>query len=554
MASHDEFTEAYSELLDGSYDCVDRLVLNAYFRDIQTPGGFRNWWRKLFGGDENLNTNNLIKFAGRFSRRVHAWAKDKGIPIITSHKGERKHDIAEEHRPSDPEFRGVFCVIIGRAQAPIYEARRFGKTGLDIRKKTPLPFVNQYSFHIMDPEEGHVTIKFCPHPPFPVQIILNGHEYVAIQARRENIRFTKEENCFTEIPNAAGLARVADTMSASSAVGRLVSVCERWIYSAVLVFALDLAEQTRSGFKYSFSVYQAEYSRNLLFHCGGKMQEIFQAIIDRTRSPMDIRSIKTIFGHKHRPWRRRKPGERPSVELVIQKSDYDLVVFKIHYGKLTVKIYTKSKAVLRIEATADNARELRTGTSIERYPQIVAALKSILERFTSALYGIDASFLNDGTLDKWPRPSTLGKTRIGGIDVNKLRARAGMQSAICLAASPRGFTSAEFAERMSSILHPAKKPKKPYDSRKACYDLAKMRAKRLVEKVQGTRRYQPTLRGLRAMAAFLTLRDKVLIPILSGACRPKPGPRPKNQTPVDIYYANIRKEMVSLLPLLGVAV
>ena len=27
----DEFTERYGELLTGSYDCVDRIVLNAYF-------------------------------------------------------------------------------------------------------------------------------------------------------------------------------------------------------------------------------------------------------------------------------------------------------------------------------------------------------------------------------------------------------------------------------------------------------------------------------------------------------------------------------------------
>ena len=40
-------------------------------------------------------------------------------------------------------------------------------------------FVNHYSFHIMDPEWGHLTIKMSGHPPFGAQVILNGHEYVA---------------------------------------------------------------------------------------------------------------------------------------------------------------------------------------------------------------------------------------------------------------------------------------------------------------------------------------------------------------------------------------
>jgi hypothetical protein len=38
-------------------------------------------------------------------------------------------------------------------------------------------------------------------------------------------------------------------------------VSRRWIYSACLCFALDLAEQRRSGFSYGLAVYQLEYSR-----------------------------------------------------------------------------------------------------------------------------------------------------------------------------------------------------------------------------------------------------------------------------------------------------
>lgn len=37
-------------------------------------------------------------------------------------------------------------------------------------------YVNHYSFHILDPDWGHLTIKMSGHPPFGAQIILNGHE------------------------------------------------------------------------------------------------------------------------------------------------------------------------------------------------------------------------------------------------------------------------------------------------------------------------------------------------------------------------------------------
>jgi hypothetical protein len=35
----DDFSERYGDLLAGSYDCVDRIVLNAYFSLGHNPGG-----------------------------------------------------------------------------------------------------------------------------------------------------------------------------------------------------------------------------------------------------------------------------------------------------------------------------------------------------------------------------------------------------------------------------------------------------------------------------------------------------------------------------------
>src|SRR3979409_347855 len=88
------------------------------------------------------------------------------------------------------------------------------------------------------------------------------------------------------------------------AIGRLSQVCERWIYTW-LYFSLDFDEQKRSGFHYQYSTYQIEYSRNLVFEVGGHMEQVFQALIDRSRAPLDLKTIKTILGYKHRPKNRR---------------------------------------------------------------------------------------------------------------------------------------------------------------------------------------------------------------------------------------------------------
>ena len=97
----DDLSGYYAELLDGTYDCVDRIVLNAYNGLCYSPGGFRKWWRAFAGSDKDLDNAHLMRFAGRFSRRVRAFAKAKGIALMDCSSAEKKHLIAEEYLNPD---------------------------------------------------------------------------------------------------------------------------------------------------------------------------------------------------------------------------------------------------------------------------------------------------------------------------------------------------------------------------------------------------------------------------------------------------------------------
>ena len=88
---------------------------------------------------------------------------------------------------------------------------------------------------------------------------------------------------------------IADTLAEDRAIGRLTQVCQQWIYSTCLCFALDSDEQERTGFHYSYSVYQLEYSRNLLFRSGGQMEDLFQRMVDRTRARLDVPQVRRLF-------------------------------------------------------------------------------------------------------------------------------------------------------------------------------------------------------------------------------------------------------------------
>src|ERR1022692_4859261 len=321
-------------------------------------------------------------------------------------------------------------ILVSKAPGLVWEAQMTGTGELGpLVIKKPWPYVNHYSFHILDPDWGHLTIKMSGHPPFGAQVILNGHEYVAVAAQGEGIGFTKEGNCFTEIADPQRLARIADAWPRQAAIGRLGQVCDRWIYTACLCFGLDLAEQEASGFRYGYSVYQAEYSRNLLFKSGAQMEALFDRVLDRTRSRLDIPAIRTIFGLKTRPHRTRKDGP-PAQEIVIEKPRYGLSWFRISFGRLQLKAYTKGEHVLRFEATVHNTKELRCRRSLENFAEIIDRLAGMADRFATALDCADTGFLPDGALDQLPLPSQTGASRIAGIDLNKPRIRAALSAAV----------------------------------------------------------------------------------------------------------------------------
>jgi hypothetical protein len=139
----------------------------------------------------------------------------------------------------------------------------------------------------------------------------------------------------------------------------LSAVPERWIYTTCLCFALSREEQERSEFHYRYCVYQGEYSRNLLFQYGARMAQVFQGRVDRRRAFLGIECIKTILGYKRRPTFPRKDSAARRWKVVVEKPAYDWTVSKVPGGHLTLKVYTKSERVLRLEALAITRKNWR---------------------------------------------------------------------------------------------------------------------------------------------------------------------------------------------------
>jgi hypothetical protein len=551
MNTPDDFSQYYAELLEGIYDCADRMVLNAYFPLGQTGGGLRSWWRRLRGDDNHLDDHHLREMAGTFSRRLHAYCDKHEIPILEARADERKHLLAEPYIPNDPRFRGLFLVITGNAPAPVWEVKRNAQGKItELRHRKHWPYVKHYYFHLIDADWGHVTIRVCGYPPFGAQIILNGHEWVERAALREGITVVKSGNCFVDGSEFTAVNELAANLHQDSIVPGLRQVCERWIYSTCLIFALTNDERERSGFSYRYSIFQLEMSRNLLFRRATTMDQVYQGLIDRTRVFLDIKQLKTIFGRSYRPHQIARRGhEPPKLLKAVEAHAFDLTVFKVKWGNLTLKIYDKGARVLRIEVVAHNAKDLRCGKVLEKFTMLLQCMSGMLVRFLGVVQAAHISFLDEGQFDRWNEPTQRGPRRLAGIDLNKARNRHVVDAVVALSTEPNGFTLGQLAQ---AVLARTGWTDITYTKRSAAYDLAKLCGKQLVERCGKSRRYVAHIAGVRVMCAYLVLRDKVIKPVLAGVTRPR-GKAPKNVTAIDQHYLNLREELQQTFNTLGLA-
>ena len=286
-----------------------------------------------------------------------------------------------------------------------------------------------------------------------------------------------------------------------------------------------------------------------MFKSGRQLDAVYQGLIDRTRRLLDVPRLKTIFGRKQRPSKTQARDGR--LEKIIERSVYDLTVFKVHFGKLTLKMYDKGDRVLRVEIIVNNIAELRCGKRLEKLPGMLKRLEGMVVAFLGVVQAAHLSFVDGQQLDALAAPSVRGARRTAGVDLQKPRMRAVAEAVIALGAKPEGFSAADLAKRVRAQTRPS--------DGGLCG-----RAKRLMTCAScgASRWWSVSVKrgaigvrrpGIRTLAALLILREQVIKPVLAGVCRPKRGRPPKNLHPLDDHYQKLQREMLATLQTLKIA-
>ena len=66
-------------------------------------------------------------------------------------------------------------------------------------------------FYYLDPRLGLIHIRLQTWFPFPVQVYVNGHSYLAQELLKRRISFTQQDNAFTALDDPKAAQKLADS-------------------------------------------------------------------------------------------------------------------------------------------------------------------------------------------------------------------------------------------------------------------------------------------------------------------------------------------------------
>ena len=179
-------------------------------------------------------------------------------------------------------------------------------------------------------------------------------------------------------------------------------------------------------------------------------------------------------------------------------------MIRTHYGNGFLKQYVRDHLCLRTEPATNDVTDYGVRKAVENLPQLREKLSAICDNYLSVQQDILETFVDRGQLRTLTQPTVLpGGRRIPGLKFDHPRQLALMHALVRFAhiAAGSSFTTAELYPYVLAALQMYAQR---YTLASLRYDLWKLRAKGLVEKLPGSRRYRLCPQGYSICLVFLS--------------------------------------------------
>lgn len=506
------FVGRHREQIVGVLSGFDRVLFRGTIRSIEYLKGF-----DTFLSVHRVLYKDFAAFVERLSDRVKshakAFAKRYGRPLIYLESAAvSKEAEACRIAKEDGIQQGLVCVLSCVELCRSFALRKNRETKhLELvsatRKCTFL------YFYFMDREFGLMHVRLQTWLPMPIQVCINGREYLARRLDRAGMGYEKRDNCFTRIDDVPRAQQMLDDLEKRDWVAFLNAFARRlnpWMSGDN---PLDLRG-------YYWTIRESEYATDIMFANRQALANVYPALVRHALAHFTCQDVMRFLG--------RRTNIRFNGEASTNvKQRVDGIRIKHWVEENSIKMYDKEGSVLRVETTMNNPRRFKVRREATRKGERCTAWlplrKSVAdlrrrveicraanERYFEALGVVGESSPTRHLTDPVSRRVTRGGRpyrALRPIDPDEARMFSALLDARFLI---QGFRNRDLRRRLKPGAD-----RDPFTRKQASGQISRylrlLRAHGLIRKVSKTTYYRVTALGQKLMTTALAMRDLNLL-------------------------------------------
>ncbi len=491
----------------------DRLRLMATLRPLYQPSLMQRYLYRA-----GVLLKDFPAFAAGWTERVrsaaHQLAARTARPLrYLQSSTARKELLARDQVRRDGVSRGligIWSVVEPCLTYFVRKDREQKKLALRLEPGKCL----HYYFYFLHEQLGLLHLRLQTWFPFAIHLCLNGRHWLARQLDQAGIGYVQRDNCFTwieEVAQAQALARAQLQNAWPALLQPLIEQCHPHAPELCRPLALS----------YYWSVTESEYATDVMFKSPAALARLYPALVHQAIKHFGSTDVLRFLGHKVQA-NGRVHGNHQGEILSSLKHRPEGLRLKHQANGNSVKLYDKQGSVLRVETTLNRPHQFRVYRASERDPEQrkrwqvlrksvgdlhrrAEICEAINGRYLEALASVRVGASAGQVAQAVCRPVTKQGRRYRGL--NPWAA----QDAAVLEVIARGeWTVSGFRNRdVRAALYPDRvgATERRRQSSRVTRALARLRAHRIIRKINGSYRYQLTTPGRQIVTALLAARQ-----------------------------------------------
>jgi hypothetical protein len=512
-----EFIAKYADQITGVLSGFDRLVLRGTLRAICYEQGMMNYLSQQSVLLKNF-ARHVQEVSGRLKKASLAAAEKMGrtVKYLASSQTD-KEKMARSIAAEQKITQGLVCVLTSVEVCPSFEVyRNRGTKRLElVSRLRKCLFFYHYSFH---PVFGFMSARLQTWFPFPIQICLNGREWLARKMDAEGLRYRRQDNCFPWIED---FARAQKLMQAQLRVNWPKGL------GAIAQQLNPIHEEIFRGYPldYYWTTHQSEWASDIVFREAAALRRLYPLLVQHAMTSFGSPQVLRFLGRSMRQDGEVPRGFHGQVATDLRERQEGVRIKHQVNGnslKLYDKAYTPVGSVLRPEMTMNNPGDFRVYRSKEgdsQGPKSWRVLRRGIadlhrraqisqqanDRYLQALASVDDSTRLEELTRPFQRATTWKRQRVRALrpfqepDVTLLEA-VGRGDFILNGFRNKDLQALFFAQP------PGSRAEKRRRSAWVSRQLRLLRAHGIIKKVTHENRYYVTKSGRQLITAILAAR------------------------------------------------